>query len=165
MKVLVTGSFDLLHSGHIAFLKTAYHYGDVYVGIGSDKSIEALKDRKTINPQDERLYMVKAIRYVTDAWINSGTGENDFFLDIEKSQIDMLIVNEDQNNNDKRLFCKRMEIVYLVLKRIPEPGLPIRSTTALIESKHTETVELALDIVSSIANTISGNRKLDGSIK
>ena len=129
MNVLVTGSFDLLHSGHIAFFKTAFLYGNVYVGIGSDKSIEQLKGRPTVNKQDERLYMVKAIRYVTDAWINSGMGENDFFLDVEEIWIDILIVNEDQDNNDKRLFCKRMDIEYIVLKREPEPGLPSRSST------------------------------------
>jgi cytidyltransferase-like protein len=34
-KVLVSGCFDLLHSGHIAFLKSAAAYGDLYVCIGS----------------------------------------------------------------------------------------------------------------------------------
>ena len=128
MNVLVTGSFDLLHSGHIAFLKTAFHYGDVYVGIGSDKSIKQLKGRPTVNKQDERLYMVKAIRYVTDAWINSGMGYNDFFDDIP-DDIDCLIVNEDQDNEDKRLLCDMMGIRYIILKREPEHGLPARSTT------------------------------------
>ncbi len=37
-KVLVSGFFDLLHSGHIAFFREAANYGDVYVALGSDKT-------------------------------------------------------------------------------------------------------------------------------
>ena len=48
-KVFVSGSFDMLHSGHVAFFEEAASHGDLYVGIGSDKTIEGLKARKTIN--------------------------------------------------------------------------------------------------------------------
>ena len=51
----------MLHSGHVAFFKEASTHGDLYVGIGSDATIRELKDRKTINTERERLYMVKAI--------------------------------------------------------------------------------------------------------
>ena len=44
-KVFVSGCFDLLHSGHIAFLETAASYGDLYVCIGSDKTVYDLKGR------------------------------------------------------------------------------------------------------------------------
>lgn len=131
MKVFVSGSFDLLHSGHVAFFKEASIYGDLYVGIGSDKSIEQLKGRKTINTQEERLYMVKAIRYVKDAWINSGIGMNDFFNDLQEEDIGILVVNNDQDNEEKRLFCLKNEIKYIILQRKPEKGLQARSTTAL----------------------------------
>jgi len=36
-KVFVSGCFDLLHSGHIAFFQEASAFGDLYVAIGSDK--------------------------------------------------------------------------------------------------------------------------------
>ena len=73
-KVFVSGCYDMLHSGHVAFFKSASKYGDLYVGIGSDKTIEELKHRKTVYSERERLYMVKAIRYVKDAFINPGPG-------------------------------------------------------------------------------------------
>ena len=63
-KVFVSGCYDLLHSGHVAFFKEAYQLGDVYVGIGSDSTIADLKGRQTVNCEQERLYMVKAVRYV-----------------------------------------------------------------------------------------------------
>lgn len=61
-KVFVSGCYDMLHSGHVAFFKEASQHGDLYVGIGSDSTIQDLKNRKTINTEEERLYMVKAIR-------------------------------------------------------------------------------------------------------
>ena len=38
-KVFVSGSYDMLHSGHVAFFEEAAVYGDLYVGIGSDRTI------------------------------------------------------------------------------------------------------------------------------
>nr|MBD3623215.1 adenylyltransferase/cytidyltransferase family protein [Sunxiuqinia sp.] len=77
-KVFVSGCYDLLHSGHVAFFKEASQFGDLYVGIGSDQTIEELKGRHTINSEQERLYMVKSVRHVNDAFINSGSGIMDF---------------------------------------------------------------------------------------
>jgi cytidyltransferase-like protein len=36
-KVFGSGCFDLLHSGHVAFIKEAAEYGYLYVCIGSDE--------------------------------------------------------------------------------------------------------------------------------
>ena len=46
-KVFVSGCFDLLHSGHVAFLENANQFGDVYVCIGSDNTIKKLKNAIT----------------------------------------------------------------------------------------------------------------------
>lgn len=73
-KVFVSGCYDMLHSGHVAFFKEAAKYGDLYVGISSDATIGKPKDRKTVHSKLERLHMVKAIRYVTDAYVNRGSG-------------------------------------------------------------------------------------------
>ena len=77
-RVFVSGCYDLLHSGHVAFFKEAAQLGDLYVGIGSDNTIRELKGRDTVNSQEERLYMVKSVRHVTGAWINRGSGIMDF---------------------------------------------------------------------------------------
>ena len=131
MSVLVTGSFDLLHSGHIEFLRQASQYGKLFVGIGSDASIAELKNRPTIFTQEERLFMIRAIKYVEDAWINKGMGNIDFAEDIRSHNtfIDTLVVNEDQDFMEKRWFCGDEGIRYVVLKRVPHPGLPERSST------------------------------------
>jgi cytidyltransferase-like protein len=130
-KVFVSGCYDMLHSGHVAFFKEAATYGDLYVGIGSDKTIEQLKGRTTINSELERLYMVKSVRYVTDAWINRGLGLMDFEQDVREFHPDIFLVNEDGNSPGKAALCKELGIEYIILSRIPEPGLPARSTTSL----------------------------------
>jgi cytidyltransferase-like protein len=130
-KVFVSGCYDLLHSGHVAFFKEAAMLGDLYVGIGSDSTIRELKGRDTVNSQEERLYMVKSVRHVTDAWVNRGSGIMDFEEDLRKFKPDIFLVNEDGNSPAKSTLCKKLGIEYVVLERIPEAGLPARSTTSL----------------------------------
>ena len=130
-KVFVSGCYDMLHSGHVAFFEEAAEYGDLYVGIGSDKTIAELKARKTINTDRERLYMVKALKVVKDAWINSGSGLLDFEAELRKLRPDVFFVNEDGHLPAKEALCRELGIEYVVSKREPHPGLPVRSTTAL----------------------------------
>lgn len=128
-KVFVSGCFDLLHSGHIAFFEEASTHGDVYVGLGSDKTIFYLKNRKTAFNEQERLYMVKALKFVKDAWINTGSGYLDFAEDIKKLNPDIFFVNEDGDSKSKRLFCEETGVSYVISKRVPKDKLPQRSTT------------------------------------
>lgn len=130
-KVFVSGCYDLLHSGHVEFFRQAAQYGDLYVGIGSDKTIEGYKHHKTIYSEQERLFMVKSIRYVKDAFINQGSGIMDFVPTVEALRPDILVVNEDGGNEDKRKFCQEHGIEYVVLQRVPQKGLQARSSTDL----------------------------------
>ena len=130
-KVFVSGCYDMLHSGHVAFFKSASKYGDLYVGIGSDKTIEELKHRKTVYSERERLYMVKAIRYVKDAFINPGSGMLDFVDTMDMVKPDVFVVNSDGGSDVKRRLCTERGIEYVELERVPDDGLEARSTTSL----------------------------------
>lgn len=130
-KVFVSGCYDMLHSGHIAFFEEAATYGDLYVGIGSDKTIQELKARKTINTEAERLYMVKSLKAVKDAWVNSGSGLLDFENEVKNLKPDIFFVNSDGATPLKAKFCEDLGIEYIVSKRVPHGNLPVRSTTAL----------------------------------
>lgn len=130
-KVFVSGCYDMLHSGHVAFFEEAAGYGDLYVGIGSDKTINDLKARKTINSDAERLYMVKALKVVKDAWINRGGGLLDFLEEFKSLQPNIFFVNADGHTPAKEELCREMGIEYVVSKRVPHGNLPARSTTAL----------------------------------
>ena len=129
MKVFVSGCFDLLHSGHVKFLSEAAKLGDLYVSIGSDKTVFDLKRRKTLCPENERLYMVQALRCVKEAFIASGSGYLDFLPELERIKPDIFVVNSDGHSTDKENYMKTHGIRYVVLERLPEQGLPTRSTT------------------------------------
>lgn len=130
-KVFVSGCYDMLHSGHVAFFKSAAQYGDLYVGIGSDETILHYKNRKTVYSEKERLYMVKAIRYVTDAYINAGSGIMDFLPTLDIVKPDVFVVNTDGGSEEKRRLCLERGIEYIELERVPDAGLEARSTTSL----------------------------------
>ena len=130
-KVFVSGCYDLLHSGHIEFFRQAAAYGDLYVGIGSDSTIEAYKGHKTLYPEQERLFMVKAIRYVKDAFINAGSGVMDFLPTLDIVKPDILVVNAEGGNEEKRKLCLERGMEYIVLERKPAEGLEARSSSGL----------------------------------
>ena len=130
-KVFVSGCYDMLHSGHVAFFKEASQYGNLYVGIGSDKTIQELKNRRPVYSEKERLYMVKAIRYVTDAFINPGSGMLDFVETMDAVKPDIFVVNSDGGSDVKRKLCADRGIEYIELQRVPDAGLEARSTTSL----------------------------------
>ena len=130
-KVFVSGCYDLLHSGHVEFFRQASEYGDLYVGIGSDKTILNYKNHKTLYSEQERLFMVKAIRYVKDAFINQGSGILDFVPTLDIVKPDILLVNRDGDTESKRRLCKERSMEYVVLERAPYEGLTSRSSTDL----------------------------------
>ena len=130
-KVFVSGCYDLLHSGHIEFFRQAAEYGDLYVGIGSDKTILGYKNHKTIYSEQERLFMVKSIRYVKDAFINAGSGIMDFVPTLDIVHPDILVVNSDGNSPAKDQLCRERGMQYVVLNRNPHEGLEARSSTEL----------------------------------
>lgn len=121
----------MLHSGHVAFFEEASTLGELYVGIGSDKTIKELKGRPTINTEQERLYMVNALKTVKEAFINCGSGVLDFKEDLIRIKPDILFVNEDGHSVEKEKICKELNIEYRISRRIPHGSLPKRSTTAL----------------------------------
>ena len=130
-KVFVSGCFDVLHSGHIRFFEEAAQYGDLYVSIGSDKTVEELKKRPTLYNEKERLYMVSSIRFVHQAFIAQGSGKLDFLDELNKIKPDIFCVNSDGDSPEKRAVLERQGIRYIVSNRIPKDLLPVRSTTAI----------------------------------
>ena len=133
-KVFVSGCYDLLHSGHVEFFRQASQYGDLYVGIGSDQTILGYKHHKTFYPEQERLFMVKSIKYVKDAFINQGDGIMDFIPTVDFVKPDIFVVNADGSSETKRRFCEERGIEYVVLQRTPAEGLKARSSTDIKDS-------------------------------
>lgn len=134
-KVFVSGCFDVLHSGHIAFLEEAATYGEVYVSIGSDETVRLLKNRKTMYTEQERKYMLEAIRFVKKVYIGPDTGKIlDFAPLLDEVKPDIFFVNGDGTSDEKKAFVESKGIRYVTSSRIPHGNLPQRSTTSIRES-------------------------------
>lgn len=131
-KVVVTGSFDWFHSGHVRFFEEVSAYGNLYVVVGHDANIRLLKgEGHPLLTEAERRYVVGSVRFVKQALISSGDGWLDADPEIQRLKPDIYAVNEDGDKGGKREYCQRLGIDYLVLKRTPAPGLPKRSSTDL----------------------------------
>lgn len=133
-KVIVTGCYDWLHTGHVRFFEEVSEIGDVdvYVVVGHDANLLLLKGPGHPQfPQDERRYMVQAVRFIKQALVSTGNGWLDAEPEIQRIKPDMYAVNEDGDKPEKREYCQKNGIQYVVLKRLPKPGLTRRSSTDL----------------------------------
>ena len=131
-RVIVTGCYDWLHSGHVRFFEEVSGYGDLYVVVGHDANVRLLKgEPHPMHSQQERRYAVASIRFVTQALISTGKGWLDAEPEIERLRPEIYAVNADGDQGGKREFCEQRGIQYLVLDREPAPGLPRRSSTEL----------------------------------
>jgi cytidyltransferase-like protein len=131
-RVVITGCYDWLHSGHIRFFMDAAAYGALFAVVGSDPNVELLKGPgHPLQREDERRYMVGAVRSVHQCLVSSGTGWMDAEPEIARIKPTHYVVNEDGDQPEKRAFCREHGIEYVVLQRLPHAGLPARSSTAL----------------------------------
>ncbi len=64
--VFVNGCFDIIHVGHIRYLKGAKALGDILIAaLNSDVSVRALKGSgRPLTPEDERMEILSAIKFV-----------------------------------------------------------------------------------------------------
>ena len=131
-KVFVSGCFDVLHPGHLEFLRQAASLGRLYVSVGRDATVQRLKGRPPVFTQRERLAMVRAVRWVAEAFLASGVGPLDFAEDLRRIRPDIFLVNQEGHSSEKELLCRRLGVEYRVAARRPARGLPPRSTTGLV---------------------------------
>ena len=131
---MVTGCFDLLHSGHVAFLQEAAQLGNLHVCIGSDETVLGLKGRRPVNPEAERRFMLEALACVHAVYINRGAGILDFLAELNDIQPDIFFVNEDGHTPAKEALCREHNIQYQVSRRLPAGDLPTRSSSSLREA-------------------------------
>lgn len=160
-KVFVSGCYDLLHSGHVEFFQQASQFGDLYVGIGSDATYLEYKHRKPMFPQEERLFMVKNIKAVKEAYINDGSGVIDFIPTLDLVKPDIFVVNAEGGSSAKRQLCEERGIQYIELERTPHEGLQARSSSSLKAALSTQQEETIQNSEFKIQNSSGIPTRLD----
>jgi len=136
-KVLVGGSFEILHPGHLYFLEKAWELGEVYVVVSRDKNFIKFKKRKPVVPENQRKIMVENVKFVSKSILGD---EEDFIKPIEYLKPDIILLGPDQWIEPSELESK-----------LRERGLNIK--VLKIESR----VEGELYSSSSIINRICEN--------
>ncbi|AWR97806.1 DUF357 domain-containing protein [Acidianus sulfidivorans JP7] len=104
-KVFVGGTFDILHPGHIEFLREAARLGKVYVSVARDENSEKIKGRKPINDENQRLEVIKGIKYVYEAFLGD---QKDFIKSVEKVKPDIIFLGPDQHVDETK-FKEELE--------------------------------------------------------
>ena len=101
--VLASGTFDLLHLGHVRFLEEAKKAGgenaELVVIVARDSTVKARKGKKPIMPEDQRRALVESLKVVDEAIL----GWEDFSIDkvIERIKPDIIAVGHDQDGIEK----------------------------------------------------------------
>jgi FAD synthetase len=118
--VLASGVFDLVHYGHIRFIEEAKKLGGensrLVVIVARDKTVERLKGRRPIIPEDQRRAVVESLKPVDEAIL--GYEDLSFEETIAKIKPDIIAVGYDQRSieNDVRAFIKARGLMIEVVR-------------------------------------------------
>lgn len=99
VRVLATGTFDILHPGHLSYLSEAKALGDeLYVIVARDSMVK--HKPKPVVPEEQRLAMVRGLAVVDHALLGS---ENDMFEPLKEIKPDIIALGRNQFFNEKDL--------------------------------------------------------------
>ena len=94
MKVWVNGTFDVLHIGHLKLLEFASSFGELRVGIDTDKRVKELKGiDRPFNTTEDRKYFLQSVKYVNDVVVFDSREE--LINLVKEYQPDYMIIGDD----------------------------------------------------------------------
>ena len=100
VKVMATGTFDLLHLGHIYYLKEAKKQGDkLAVVVATDSTVRRLK-HEPINSEEIRLGLIKELKIVDEAYLGH---EDDMYEIVKEIKPDIIAIGYDQIHDEKSI--------------------------------------------------------------
>lgn len=134
--VVVAGTFDLFHRGHLSLLTRAAGLGEVHALVNTDMFVTAFKGRLPIQHQDDRLAMVRAQRPVLAASLNHSADLRTTIDRYVPQRRGLIVVVGDDYNGESYYKQTQIDQSWLdqyngLLVFLPRVGN--WSTTALIE--------------------------------
>ncbi len=136
MKVFVSGTYDVLHAGHVQFFKEAKALGDkLVVSFCSDANLQLYKRRKACMPDDNKKMILESIRYVDKVVIgNDDGGVWDFVPAFLEEKPDILAVTaDDKNYFEKEEFCEQHGAKLVILPKTLPNATPTTSYTIILK--------------------------------
>jgi D-beta-D-heptose 7-phosphate kinase/D-beta-D-heptose 1-phosphate adenosyltransferase len=145
--VFATGCFDIAQPGHAIFAEQLRIIGGkkavVVVGVGRDSTLKVLKTKgRPINPEVNRAYMVASYKDVDYVVLNNeaiGEGKVDFEGVLRALKPDVFVLNDDDSAIEtKRNLCKKLGVIFRMVKReTPDFLTPVSSTSIIEKIKST----------------------------
>ncbi|MEB2836566.1 MAG: cytidylyltransferase family protein [Desulfurococcales archaeon] len=102
-KVLVAGTFDIIHPGHIELLRFASSLGKVYVIVSRDANAMRSKGRPPVLGEEARLHVISSIRYVYKALLGD---PEDILRPLESVKPDIIVLGPDQPFDEEALASR-----------------------------------------------------------
>ena len=98
LKVYTGGTFDLLHSGHVNFLRHCSLLGEVTVALNTDEFIAAYKGKPPIMTYAEREAVLLGLKYVSNVVPNVGGADSRISIDLVSP--DFIVIGSDWAKKD-----------------------------------------------------------------
>ena len=131
-RVMATGVFDILHSGHLRYLQEAKLLGDeLIVVVATDATVRKEK-HEPITPEKMRLELVQALKPVDRAFLGK---EGDMFEIVKEVSPDIIVLGYDQAFDEKKL---QEELAKRNFKAQGGPVIEIRGGTERDQEDHQE---------------------------
>ena len=93
------GTFDMFHIGHLNLIKNAKRHCDyLVVGVNSDDLVESYKNKRPIIPLDERVEIMRAIKYVDEVIVTNTLGKKEIW---EKVRFNEIYIGDDWKGNER----------------------------------------------------------------
>lgn len=122
--VFVTGSFDNLRARDLRFLQEASRLGALHVVLWSDREVESLEGHAPEFSEQERLYLLEAIRYVDRVTLSDGAAARDALAFPPGSLPAVWAVDERSASEAGEAFCRSRGLEYRVFKASDLEGFP-----------------------------------------
>lgn len=100
VKVMATGVFDILHTGHLFFLREARELGDELVVVVARDVTARRRKREPIVPEHLRVEMVRGLKPVDQAVLGDTT---DYYRVVEVIRPDIIVLGYDQDHNAAKI--------------------------------------------------------------
>ncbi|WP_069806562.1 DUF357 domain-containing protein [Vulcanisaeta thermophila] len=133
-KVFVAGTFEILHPGHITYLRAAWELGRVVAVVARDSTVRRIKGRDTIIPENQRLEVLSSIAYVHRARLGY---EDDMFRVVEEERPDIILLGPNQPFDEDKLRGElmRRELGNVQVLRFRDyVDCPLCSTTKILNA-------------------------------
>jgi cytidyltransferase-like protein len=124
VRSIVVGSFDDLRSRHVRFLQEAAKLGCVHVLLWSDEAVQNLEGKAPRFPQQERHYLLEAIRYVDCVTLCTAPLRRSSLPPHEGTLPATWVVDEASHSTSKRAYCRSHGLEYCVLREEDVEGFP-----------------------------------------